>query len=765
MELLQRTQPFRIGDWRVDPMLDELSRSGQRVKVEPRIMRLLCFLAERPGEVIPADELLDHVWTGVVVGPGSVYQAVAQLRQLLDDTDLPSRYIVTVPRKGYRLVAEIVRNASAAHTPPPDTAPSTAPAAAAPIRSIAKPRFRLYAMAAAAAAACLVLVTAFLVPRSAPEAPMVPVLAVLPFVDLGNAASGQEFSAGLAEDLRNSLARLPGVHVLGRGSVARLQADDTDARQIGRTLGATHVLEGTVRPNGSRVRVTASLLNTRDGFQTWTGSYDRSTSDTILVQTQLARAVADALALQLTPAARERIVRAPLAQLSAYDLYLLGRHRQLQRNPAGLGQAITYYLAALAADPSFALAHAGLADAYLAGHRRGVRSRAETLQLAQAEVDAALRQDPELAEAHSARGLLLIEMAQPEEALRALDRALAIDSGASEAYLRRGLAHEHAGRPLAALSAYDQAAALDPLHTDLHVRRCLVLASLGRHEEAERSCQRGFELQPGIPDALQAHGVNAYARGDLVAAVGYYLGALKRAPDRSDFRRELASIYLDLGMHADGPAAPQRTQAGHEDATWSPVYGWWALARGNRNSATRVLLRASSSNVAPDERLEATALALAVGDVGLAVAVAAGVDSNSVRAPNDLRSAPYHGLWGPCELCTLALLQQRTGAVDAAARSAAAALVALDDLARRGYRWPALDYQRAGLLAQMRHKDAALDALERAVDLGWRRAWLARIDPTMDHLRREPRFAAALARIDALNAHARVQLRVVVNPQ
>src|SRR6187455_1969190 len=228
------SDPVQIGDWLVDPRDDSLKRGSERVKLEPRTMRLLMRLAQNPGTVVSQDELLESVWTGVVVGPASVYQSMSQLRKLLGDTDDPPRYIETVARKGYRLVAGVGSPPTLpAVTRTAATAPPTAPRKAG----------RLWIAVGVAVVAMLAFWQ--FAPRHA-SLPQMASIVVLPFIDLTDGKSEQTFCDGLTEETSNWLAQIPTLRVVARTSAFAYRNRNEDVRAIGRELHTSHVLEGSL---------------------------------------------------------------------------------------------------------------------------------------------------------------------------------------------------------------------------------------------------------------------------------------------------------------------------------------------------------------------------------------------------------------------------------------------------------------------------------------------------------------------------------------
>jgi TolB-like protein/DNA-binding winged helix-turn-helix (wHTH) protein/Flp pilus assembly protein TadD len=752
MESAAAPRRLRIGEWQVDSTLDEIRAGDRLVKLEPRTMRLLCVLAERPGQVWSADELLERVWPGVMVTQSSVYQAIATLRRVLGDDGDEARYIATVPRKGYRLVAAVESL----------DAPSAAPAAAPQQTTDAAPHRRAtdrpnrFLRPAIIAALLVVAVAAgwMLWPRQVP-ASVPPAVAVLPFADLSDAGKYQTFCDGLSDELLNALARVPGLRVTGRNSSFQFRGAANDAREVGRQLGVTHVIEGSVRHSGERVRVTAQLVDARTGFQVWSNNFDRPRSDALAVQTEISRAVVEALKLQLTPEAVAGIERPAAMQVNAYDLYLLGRHQQLQRNPESLARAIAYHKQAIAADPKFALAHAGLADAYMSNYYYSNQPLDATQALVQPEIDAALRLDPELAEAYAAWSVLLVELERRPEAIAALKRAIAINSNYGEAYLRLGFAYENDGQLREALSAYDQVSVLDPLNTLLHVRRCLLLTNLARFTDAKRACDRGFELQPDLPNALWATALLHLARGELDQAVGRYQAALQRAPARTDIRSELAVVYLDLDMPDDAAREIEAVRKVYPSSYLDLIEARVFFVRGDLAGMRRYVSKIKIDPAYLSEHADAAWLAVAAGDEALARRWSPREPVIAGELEPQFQPSIYDTRWSLCSMCQRATLERLQGDDENARRHVAMMRSWLDSLSAQGGDWPGLHFLRAQLAAQSGDGEAAFTSLTNAVDRGWRREWILRAEPAFAALRGDSRYSALLKRIQESNKQAR----------
>jgi transcriptional activator of cad operon len=281
---------LRIGAWCVNPASGTISREGETAQVEARTMRLLLCLAEHAGEVVSIEDLLQHVWSGVAVSPDSVYQAVASLRRLLGDDPKQPTYIATVPRLGYRIVAEVSPWVGPA-------APASAVDAPAPGR-----RLRAGFAWAAGASICLALAVTFLyhgnAPNSAPPAnapqPQKSV-AVLPFLDLTEGMSHETFADGMTEELIGRLSKIPGLRVPSLTSSFYFKGKQVPISDIAKTLSVAYVLDGSVRKSGDKLRVATRLIRADNGYVVWSETYDRPFHDILMVQDDIAGEVTKAL--------------------------------------------------------------------------------------------------------------------------------------------------------------------------------------------------------------------------------------------------------------------------------------------------------------------------------------------------------------------------------------------------------------------------------------------------------------------------------------
>jgi transcriptional activator of cad operon len=305
---MERAGKLQIGDWCVDPVLGEISRGGETArgetgKIDARALRLLLCLAERPGEVVSIEALLDRVWPDVTVAPDSVYQAVTSLRRLLGDDSKEPAYIATVPRLGYRLVAAVGPWKEAVAV----AAEGDGPIERAPDLPKRTSSLRTGFFWLAGVALLLALVAVFgthgkgagkdPVPYAsgAPQRPVERSIAVLPFLDLTQGMQQEEFAYGMTEELIDKLSKISGLRVPSPTSVFYYKGKQLPVAEIAKALGVTYVLDGSVRKSGGRVRVAARLVRAETGFVVWTETYERPFGDILMVQDEIAGEVAKAL--------------------------------------------------------------------------------------------------------------------------------------------------------------------------------------------------------------------------------------------------------------------------------------------------------------------------------------------------------------------------------------------------------------------------------------------------------------------------------------
>lgn len=771
------SRPFRVGGWHVQPALDTIARDGTTTKLVPKTMQVLAYLAQRAGEVVTQDDIEKSVWPNVIVTPSSVYQAIADLRRALGDDRRDPTYISTVPRKGYRLIATVTWSPAdstqqravtetveiSAYPAPvlPLEAPASTPSQPPTTWTKRASALRIGAMLGSIAIAVLAL--AFAWPRLLGHGEIGPAavsaedlsIAVLPVTDMSAQSSEAHFADGLTEELLNTLAQIPGLKVTARTSAFAFKGRNEDVRSIGKALSARYILESSVRRDRSLVRVTAQLIDSRDGYHLWSKAYDRPVGDVLRVQEEIAHAVASSLRITLSRESAAGLAARQPQAADALDLYLLGRHYQRRRTPESVVTAIEHQHRAVAADPTFALAYAGLADAYTMSFYFNKRTLAETVALVEPLIEAGLRLNSNLPELYTARSLVRSETGQHALAQQDLEKAIALNPNYADAHYRLGIAYEYDGRSRDALRALSKAAELDPLRPSLHVRRCLVLQYLGLYGEARAACGRASELAPDEPDAYWTAGLITVPSGQLDLTIEGYRKALQLAPQRIDLLEEVSWLYLDAGRPLEAKVAMDAAVAVQGGSAAGSAYlerARWILAEESRDDPQRLRKYLAASALAesnePDKLIDFALLCLVAGQPERAsIATQRAVHSTSFNLAQ-LRNV-WDARWGRSHLLTLALTARATGDTAAERRYIDNLAEFLDHLERNGHLWHGLHYLRANVHALQGRSDAALGELKKAEQLGWRRAWWARHDPALAPLRGNSRFESWLRSLEA----------------
>ena len=748
--------PFHLGAWLVDPTLDTIARGGETLKLEPRMMRLLTCLAQSAGAVVSLDRLLADVWTGVVVGPASVYQAISQLRRLLGDTDPEPSYIATVPRKGYRLIAPV-----RPMEPPPPPVPATPEP---PPRAAGATTRRWLWIGALGGAALIALIGFAWVPWRRwlqPEDNSASIV-VLPFVDMSAEKSDQPFCDGLTEELSNWLAQIPTLRVVARTSAFSFRGLSEDVRFIGKTLNANHVLEGSLRRSGDHLRVTVQLIDARNGYHMWSSEYDHPIEDAIKIQEDIARSVADSLEIRLTADTAQRFTERRSVSSEAYRLYLLARHYQQDRTRESNQHAIELYQQSLAADPLFALAEVGLAYATVNEIHLNARPVADVSAAVEPLLARALKLDPELSELYAVRAALRDEQGRTDEALADLNQAVALNANNSVAFAELGRLYTAEAQPRIALQNLMRALALDPLDYILHARQCVALQDLARFEQADAACGRSRVLQGPGDWAFVASAWLAWTQGDLVKALDWTASALKVDPGNMGLYQRRADFLLTLGLAPEARQAYEQARvATQDDEAVNIGLAQTAFYEGGA-AALRAELTATKLDGSEHSRalIQAAYFHLLLGEAPVARQLMA----RAMQAP-DFDAVRFNGSWcarwGQSDQLILAEAELQSGDSTAAAKHLQQIADLLDRLVAAGEERNGIYALRAEVLSLRGDTQGAMQALNRAAELGWRYSWWAGREPYFAALQARSDFRAVLARVDTINDRMRSEVHPV----
>jgi TolB-like protein/Flp pilus assembly protein TadD len=436
---------YSFGPYRLQAPGALLYRGQELVPLPPKVSQTLLMLVENAGEVVEKDELLKKVWQDAFVEEGSLARTISVLRKTLSDGDKGQEYIATLSKRGYRFVA--------------------------PVRECPKPQ------------------------ETADRKLM---LAVLPFENLSGDAEQEYFSDGLTEEMITQLSRLnpERLGVIARTSAMMFKGTKKRIAEIGKELGAGYMLEGSVRRSGTRLRISAQLILVADETHVWAENYERSLGDILMLQSEVARAIAQEIQITLTPREERRLARAQRVSAKAYEAYLRGRHSWNKRTEEGMRKSISFYEEAIRIYPEYATAHAGIADSHVMLACRGMVPAKETFRKAKAAARKALDLDGSLGEAHGSLAHVRLHDWDWEGLEKDFERALELDPSQAIVYYWFGEYLMSMGRPEEAIAMTWRAYQLDPLSPVIGASLAMILYLARRFDEALDVLKSVQEIHP-----------------------------------------------------------------------------------------------------------------------------------------------------------------------------------------------------------------------------------------------------------------------------
>jgi DNA-binding winged helix-turn-helix (wHTH) protein/TolB-like protein/tetratricopeptide (TPR) repeat protein len=592
---------FAFGPFFLNPATHDLVRDGQPIALTPKAFDVLLVLVESRGRLIEKGELIRMVWPDTFVEEGNLYVTISLLRKIFGEHE----YIQTVPKHGYRFVADVnLLSAAPARLDVPATIPLSElqPSARKSTNGILRmmPRFPRIAAVASGALLLTGLIAAGLLMRVArshhANAPNdVKSLAVLPFSTLDSEADNEFLGLGMADALITKLASTGRIATRPVRAIQKYQNTSQDPRSIGQELGVDAVLDGSIQRSGDRVRVTAQLIRVGDGIQLWSETFDEQYTDMFAVEDTVSAQVATSIRLPLTEEEKERLAQRPTTNNEAYESYLRGRYFWNERTGEGLRRGLDYFRHAIELDPSFAKAYAGIADSYAMLGLYTVLPPNEAFPRAKAAAIEALQMDSSLAEAHATLGFAHFYYdwdgaAADKEFLTALQE----DPNYAMAHSWRGFNLAVMGRMPEAMTEANLAQSSDPLSAIVGTNAAWVYCLAHQNDQAIQILKRVIEIDPNFPRAHFRLGNIYEDEGQYRHAISEYEKAVQLSNGDTYYQASLGHAYAMAGMTAEADKSLRRLEL-LSGERYVPAYGIALiyLGMGHKDDSFKWLQRAS----------------------------------------------------------------------------------------------------------------------------------------------------------------------------
>ncbi|MGH6787702.1 MAG: winged helix-turn-helix domain-containing tetratricopeptide repeat protein [Novosphingobium sp.] len=587
--VLAHAPPLALAELTVEPGLLRLTRDGAECFIEPLVMRVLVALARADGAILTRDELVEQCWSQRIVGDDAIARVIGKLRKLAADFAGDAFAIETITKVGYRLLTR---------DRPVDAPRFVAPAAGAP--PFTRRRWLQLTLAGGALAGAGAAAWRF-APMTRPGvAGEGESIAIMPFANIGDDRTQDYFADGVTEELRGRLARLARLQIAARASSAAAQKLGLDAPALGKKLRVRYVIDGSVRRLGQAVRVSATLVDTRTGFESWTQTYDRQAGDIFAIQDEIAQSVAREVIGRLDQGETALLARAGTIVPAAFDAYAQGRALfDLSADEPTYRAALAAFDRAIALDPAYAQAWAQRARVVAV---LGLQfARVEQLHITHDDALRSARRavalGPRMADTHAALAYVQANATLDfAGAAKSYERAYAYGANNADILIPYGSFAVRTGRGAAALTALQRALALDPLNPRSHYVLGYILVGLRRYEAALPHLRDALALSPAMSTTHGTTGVALLMLGRVAEA-------------REEYLREPA-VYMQLSGLAITEHKLGRPAAARD-----------ALARLNANSGDAVAYQRAQIYAQwgdPDRAFAEFETAVRIRDAGLA---------------------------------------------------------------------------------------------------------------------------------------------------
>jgi DNA-binding winged helix-turn-helix (wHTH) protein/TolB-like protein/tetratricopeptide (TPR) repeat protein len=568
---------YEFGDFRLDTAKRLLLRlDGTTVPLTPRVFETLLYMVEHHGVVLDKERLMEAVWPDSIVEENNLSQNISTLRRIFGEAPGSHGYIVTVPGRGYRFVAEVreqTDNGSATVKAEEGTGSTSPENRKEPATTKGRQRLpgKTGGPLALAVLGVILVAAAVVALRSTVQwlekygmgsatpatssgtvIERVHSIAVLPFQPLGPDLSDELLGLGMADAVIGRMSNLKQLVVLPTSAVSKYKGPAGDPLAAGRALQVDAILSGTIQRSGDQIRATVQLVHVASGRTIWSAKFDQTFTDIFGIQDSISDNVVRSLALNLTTDEQKQLGKHYTTNIAAYDSYLMGLYFWNKRSKEGLGKAIDYFGRAVQEDPNFALAYALMADCYYLQFYYGYESGPDQIRNAKAASDRALLLDDSVAEGHIARAMVQSLQQELHLSMQSLRRALDLNPNLATAHLRYAWCLTSYGQLIDALREMKRAQELDPLSATNSTALGILLTFTGQFNDALAYCSRAAELEPANYIVRCNLAITYQLNGMFQQAIEQYRMAGEIAPERKgDILASIATVLTSAGRKSE----------------------------------------------------------------------------------------------------------------------------------------------------------------------------------------------------------------------